>query len=613
MLRLQQLFFFITLPVLLFGQEKSLYDLYENTMVVYEDIQEGEHLNALEKADEILGEYLHFPGGEKYNTYLYIYQAEAYLRLGDIMLSALCCNVAWEMAEKADENSLLFTIENNLAALDIEKQDYFSCFNKCRFLLEGNIYKPTKDQLGMVINNMALAAFKTNNYEAADSLFRRLFEISTDSFPNNLFDRYLPYRNYGLYLMQKGQEEEALEYFIKALNLYRDNLGENHYETLRSKLYMGDCLLKNGTREPALDLYNLVISALDPDSLEIRPSEYELLLIKSYLSRAGYWFDQENQMKKEERIHSLRTSLEDLDKAEDRILFMMQYYSAGESGFTLAKTARPVYDMAIEVSLCLYELNMDEEYFVQALLLSDKAKKLSLFARNLESRVVELSPSIEVLSRNLYKTRQTLASQIIDSEEFPSANNSQESLVDLLQEYSLDKIKLDSAYGFSSLHESKLHLTNETLNVFKRHPLISYHDQDSIFRVMAVLGKDYQEFRIKKTDELLNNIIAFKRILPTTRSGSFKGAEFNEFVELAGFLFNLLIEPIDFIRPGQTLFIQPDGDLLGLPFEILLPGDQKSTSIFTKGTFRDLPYIIKGNPVFYLSSIYSFKKSPEKA
>lgn len=346
MLRLTLLVFIINLSVSLFAQDKSLKDLYEKTMVVYENIQQGEHLNALEKADEILEEYLHYPDGEKYNSYIYMYKAEAYLRLGDIMLSALCSRTARNLAEESGENSLLFIIENNLAALDIEKQDYYSCFGKCLILLGEDKYSPTKDQLGMVINNMALAAFKTDNYEAADSLFRRLFEISNDSFPNNLFDRYLPYRNYGLYLMQEGQKEEALEYFIKAVNLYRDNLGENHFETLRSKLYLGDCLLKKATREPALDLYNQVIYALNPDSLEIRPSEYELLLIKSYFSRAGYWFNQKTQMKKEERIHSLRASLEDLKKAEDRILFMMQYYSAGESGFTLAKIARPVYDMA---------------------------------------------------------------------------------------------------------------------------------------------------------------------------------------------------------------------------------------------------------------------------
>jgi len=295
-------------------------------MMVYENIQSGEHIEALEKADEILGEYNYFPGGDKYYTYLYMYKAEAYLRLGDVLLSELCSKAAQEMAEGAGENSLVYTIENNLAALEIEKYNYDACFDKCRALLVDS-YKPDKSVLGAVLNNITLAAFKTGNFVAADSLFPILFDISNDSFSNDGFDRYLPYRNYGLYMMQKGNEEIACKYFTKALQLYRENLGENHYETLRTKLYLGDGLLITENRESALVLFDQVIYNLSPDSdsLEIRPSEYEILLIKSYLSRAGYWFEQNAQMKKEERIHSLKTSMENLKKAEERILFMMQY------------------------------------------------------------------------------------------------------------------------------------------------------------------------------------------------------------------------------------------------------------------------------------------------
>lgn len=80
--------------------------------------------------------------------------------------------------------------------------------------------------------------------------------------------------------------------------------------------------------------------------------------------------------------------------------------------------------------------------------------------------------------------------------------------MDLLQEYSMDKIKLDSAYGFSPLPESKFSLPNETMIVFQRNPLISYHDQDSIFGVMVVLGKKYQEFSYKKLQNIHDFLFA---------------------------------------------------------------------------------------------------------
>ena len=135
----------ILIPTFLVGQERSITDLYNKSMMVYENIQSGEHIEALEKADEILGEYNYFPGGDKYYTYLYMYKAEAYLRLGDVLLSELCSKAAQEMAEGAGENSLVYTIENNLAALDIEKYNYDACFDKCRALLVDS-YKPDKSE-----------------------------------------------------------------------------------------------------------------------------------------------------------------------------------------------------------------------------------------------------------------------------------------------------------------------------------------------------------------------------------------------------------------------------------------------------------------------------------
>ena len=159
------------LPFSLPAQEKSIRHLYKKVMNVYENIQHGEHLKALESADSILEEYIQYPGSEKYKAYLYMYKAEAYLRLGDNLLSELCSNIAWNLAEESGENSILFTIENNLAALDIEKHDYAGCFEKCEMLLNNSDLNPTKDQLGMVLNNMALSAFKTNQLIAADSIF----------------------------------------------------------------------------------------------------------------------------------------------------------------------------------------------------------------------------------------------------------------------------------------------------------------------------------------------------------------------------------------------------------------------------------------------------------
>ncbi len=610
MLKLPLLAIFFTIPAFLPAQEKSLQLLYEKTLFVYENIQHGEHLEALESADEMLEEYLQFPGSGKYIAYLYMYKAEAYLRLGDNLLSELCSKTAKEVAGKAGEKSLLFSIENNLAALDIEKQDYASCYDKCTRILENDGFKPTRNLFGAVLNNMALSAFKTSNFEAADSLFVILFELAKDSFPDKQFDRSLSYRNYGVYKMQVGQYEEAIGYFKLAAQLYRNSLGEKHFETLRSKLYLGDCLSKTGEPDSAMVLMNEVISILAPDSLSIRPSEYELLLIRSYLYRAEAWYRNRPSKNIEDRIHNMKIALEDLEKASVRILYLMQYYAAGESGYITAKLARPVYDLAFDLSINIFRYTRDKEYFFSSLIYSDKAKRLSLLIRNLSHSLSGLTPSLENTSREFFLTRQALARVKDSMAMYPNIDNTKNRMAEMLQQYSAIKVKLDSELGIFPMYGSYMEQGKISLNFFGDSKLISYHDLDSVFTVLSLNRRNYKEFTVNKSTELLQSIQNLKTLLSTPRAGSYSGQELERFVKLARYLYKELIEPLGFMNHGQIIYIQPDGEILGLPFEILLKmGEYKSENI-SNMLFRDLPFLIKDNPIYYLSSIFEAEGKP---
>ena len=145
---------------ILFCQDTVVKKLYQGTYEVYNEIQQGNHIKALDKADELLKEYLDYPDGIQYVSYLYMYKAEAYLRLGDVLLSEYCSRSAMKMAGLFGKSDLQFIIEGNLAALDIEKQDYNSCYDRCLRLFSNPQFSPSKDQLGVTLNNMALSSFK---------------------------------------------------------------------------------------------------------------------------------------------------------------------------------------------------------------------------------------------------------------------------------------------------------------------------------------------------------------------------------------------------------------------------------------------------------------------
>ena len=600
------------LPFSLPAQEKTLQHLYEKVMNVYENIQHGEHLKALESADGILEEYFQYPGSEKYKAYLYMYKAEAYLRLGDNLLSELCSNIARNLAEESGENSIFFTIENNLAALDIEKHDYADCFEKCEMLLNNSDLDPTKDQLGMVLNNMVLSAFKTNRLIAADSLFKKLFELSQDSFKNVQFDRFLPYRNFGLYLMQQDQLFQACTFLETAFQLYQEKLGPNHFETLRSKLYLGECLQKIGKPDSALICLNETIMELEPDNKHIRPAEYETLLINSYQARAEFWLSIADSRDQEMDIRLRKSALDDLGKATDRIQFIMRTFSASESGYTIARIGRPVYNMAVSVSISLYRLTHDRGYFFRALVFSDQAKKMSLFARSFANRQIQDTPALEKRSQAFYKSRQTLTDFNPDAAKAHNKPEMNDSLMTILHEYSNIKKSLDSLLGFQRYSQFSDFQDFKWQSVFKRNTLISYHDQDSIIQAMILKGDEIQEFSINKSPEFKEKIRTFKERISIPRPGSYSQKELLEFIELSQFLYSQLIQPITALWPGQKLFIQSDGVLAGLPFGILLPEDLSGFEETEIKSFRELPYLLKGNPVFYLSSIYPIREGGAK-
>ncbi len=123
MIRIFSILILICLSVSAIAQEKSLSDLYSQTLQVSELINQAEHLKALDNADIILAQYSDFTGNADYFTYLNVCKATAYLGLG---------------------------------------------------LLDDQDFQASLDQRAMVLNNLAVCAIKLKNEIAADSFYYAL-------------------------------------------------------------------------------------------------------------------------------------------------------------------------------------------------------------------------------------------------------------------------------------------------------------------------------------------------------------------------------------------------------------------------------------------------------
>lgn len=574
---------FICLSVNALSQERSVHDLYKRTNEVSTLINSAKYIETLDKADELIMKYHNFPGSEDYLTYLYMYKAGAYLGLGDMMLSRHCDSLALHFANESSDAQAGFIIRNNIAVLDIERQDYQSCFGHCNHLLHDSEISPSRDERAMVLNNMALCALKLNDYIAADTLFQIVLSIAESDESFSHFDPNLSYRNYGLYLKRMDRKREALDFFSKAVFGYSKAFGGNHYQTGQSCLDLGGCFESLGEVDSAKVYLDRAIMILNPKDSSYKTSQNEIMVIKALKARASFFHI----------VGKQKNALLDIELAIERIDRIMKSYAATESGFIIAQLFRPIFNLAVEIALSIFDDSDDIRLFYKALKYSDQAKRMSLQALYQISWQIDLSPEIEKVYRDYYSTRQKLSGL-----DFPST-----ALVELVEEHGANRRRLDSVLGFSAI-QSRIgdEYSNPEIDMDKI-DLLSYHDFGSYFGLFIKFRKDCSYVRIAKTQELLKSITDIKIELAKPRIGNYTRSEFDEFLQHSTRLFDELLMPAWKIQ-GKVINIQTDGELNGLPFGILINrcnihemGDEQD--------FKSLPFFIRDYSISYVSTFRS--------
>jgi len=383
-------------------------------------------------------------------------------------------------------------------------------------------------------------------------------------------------------MRQSGRDEEACRYFRIALNRYLDSLGKHHFQTGQSYLYLGECYQAIGNVDSARVCLNRAIDVLDPDSLIIGSAQNELMRVNAYRARASFWYS----------LSRVDRALADIEKAIDRIEFIMRSYAATESGFAVAMIVRPVYNLALELALTLYQEKNGKAYFFKALMYSDQAKRMSLQANYQNLHEVELSPQLEEAYRSFYTTRLALSKK----------DESLSDIANLVQQHSENRIRMDSILGLSDFMASARHeLTKINPKDFVN-PLLSFYDLDTTFRVLFLNGRKTENYEIPKTTKLKETIQSFKSLISRTRTGNYSQSELQEYIEYAGYLYNVLIGSIEGIEKG-SLYIQADGELNGLPFGALVDLKDFDSQRGQFHVFKYLPYLIRKNPIFYVSSV----------
>lgn len=561
-------------------QELSLYDLYEQTQQISELSNLGEYLEALDKADEALKQYADFEGADRYKAYLYLYKATSFMALGDLMLARHCDSLAFHYSQTSKNRELGFLIRNNIAVIEMNCHNYEACYKQCLSLINEPDFHPGEDEKLMILNNMALSAHKLELYEVADSLYPLLISKASSGHNFDAFDPALAYRNFGQYLMKRGDYHQAKNLLHAAIEFYRDSLGEVNPQTGQTALYLGQCYQLLSNNDSAGFFLDEAVQILDQaqNSSLIVPNEEEAIQV--YLGRA--WFNNE--------LGYTDLAIVDIETAMQKIDKVMNFYSGTKSGVILAGLVRPVYNLAVALYVKIAREKQDSQLMLRAVICSDRGKHLSLQARSLLLNAKPWSDEREQAYKNYFRAR--LAIEQPDESAMIEKESSQ---------FSEAKALLDSLTGLQALH----YLSSEGADFRIRdlpRPLLVIHDLDSLFGVFKISKSIISYHEVPLTNELADSIQVFKGLLAQQRSNNYSRQDLEEFIKISGFLCQHLYPVISPMR-SKRLYIQTDGILHGFPFEALLDSGYNLSAEELTPEFRDLPYLFGDRYIHYIVSL----------
>jgi len=562
------------------AQEQSVLDLYNRTNQISMLSNQGSYLEALDKADDVLRQYADFEGADTYKAYLYLYKATSFMSMGDHLLARHCDSLALHYSRLANNRELGFLIQNNMAVIDMDCHNYRACYDQCTSLIKEPDFHPGEDMKLMILNNLALSAFKLEENEVADSLYPLLIDRASSGQSFVAFDPALAYRNYGQYMMKRGDFQQAKNLLHVAIEFYRDSLGYEHSQTGQTALYLGQCyhqLCKNDSAGFFLDEAVRIMNQSQGSSL-IAPNEEEA--IQAYLGRARF----------NNELGHTDLAITDIESAMQKIDKVMNFYSGTKSGVILAGLVRPVYNLAVALYVKIAREKHDSQLMLRAVICSDRGKHLSLQARSLLLNAKSWSDEREQAYKNYFRAR--LAIEQPDESAMIEKESSQ---------FSEAKALLDSLTGLQALHYLSTEGADFRIRDLPR-PLLVIHDLDSVFGVFRINKSKISYHELPLTNELADSIQVFKGLLAQQRSNNYSRQDLEEFINVSGFLCQHLYPVISPMR-SKRLYIQTDGVFHGFPFEALLDSGYNLSAEELTPEFRDLPYLFGDRYIHYIVSL----------
>jgi len=539
--------------------------------------------------------------------------AVAYKNLGSEQQATNYITRALSEAEKSGDTTLLAATYNNYGLVmtnidnDIALDNYLKALELYQSLYHTEHISIIQSliNIGIIYRNIEFYGDAINNFQQAKDIAEKLF---TSAHPTKGFIQY----NLGQTNFELNNTEAAVEFFKNSLAEYKKVYGEKHPDIARAYNRLGNVVNQKGEFEEALAYYQKALIAnsrsFSNEELEFNPKVSEHLnantLLNSLFYKAQAFEDYHFNFSLD--FKDLKKSLTTLYSADSLIDEMRKTTSNESDKIAIGALASQVYENGVRLSYSMADLGFKkDEYYEHAFYFTEKSKSAVLLQSISDASAKSFAniPPEEIAKENYFQSEITYYEQQLVNQDVENSQEFTAKLLKLRREYDEFVTSLEKEYPeyYNLKYNVEIPSMEKIQAKLKEdEALISYFMSDTRLYVFLITQKKTKVDRVNKPENFDRYLSGFRNSIYFKEDDVYKLTA----TELYDNLF-----PNSVPRSITHLIIVPAGALGTMPFEALLTDKVKEDNL----NFKSLPYLVNDYSISYqyASALY-YQKTDNK-
>ncbi|HYX09611.1 MAG TPA: CHAT domain-containing tetratricopeptide repeat protein [Bacteroidales bacterium] len=501
----------------------------------------------------------------------------------------------------------------NLAIAEMDVHHYQEALTN---LIEGrHIGKLSNSRLIPKIDNLMARAYSfTGQTDLAKIKYMSTIK-SAERNKYSLLDLAAYYMNYGIFLTDElHKPDEGLNFYKKALEIYKKKLGVVSYQTANILANIGALYATTGNYESALEYYQQALMSFKPgfnDSAFIANPEYSqdlpglgfLSILKRKATALDAYYHKSGEMP------LLKASFATYEECISLIERLRLNYEDDESRLILSSAEAETFSAVLQTAFELYKLTGDDQYKQKAFIYAEKGKSAILLAgvrgmeardfggvpRELIDREFKLKKKISFYDENIYEEKKSAdpdANKILLWENKLFVLNQQyDSLLQKFEHDYPDYYALKYKTGVISAGSLMQQLDSTTC-------LVEFVYSDSVVYSFWLTHDKFNIESKQVSQRVQNDLAVIHKNLVAPELSKHTLQDYQKFTAALHSLYGFFFQNSNLNKNIEQLLVVNDEKFAYIPFEILLNKKADSTVL----DYRHLPYLFRKYDIGYAYS-----------